>query len=110
VPDDREEPRLDVTREPGELGVGVVDDEHGREGRHDRSVRYGHDLEGELARVLLQQTYPAAAVELDVDVGKGVREDGLGLVDVRRGERVLGEDLGNERGAGADHLVKVPTT
>ena len=34
----------------------------------------------------------------------------LGLVDVCGGERVLGEDLSDERGPGTDHLVKLPFT
>ena len=110
VPDHREESRLDVARQPGKLGVGVVDDEHGREGRHDRPVGDRQNLEGQLARVLLQQTFPAGAVELEIDVGQGVREDGLGVLDVRGGERLLGEDLGDERGPGTDHLVILPST
>ena len=59
VSDDREEPRLDVARQPGKLGVGVVDDEHGREGRHDRPVWDRQNLEGQLPRVLLQQMFPS---------------------------------------------------
>ena len=85
-------------------------------------VRGGTTVPSGIARIL-RGSFPECfssrcshpgAVELEVHVGQGVREDDLGVVNVRGGERVFGEDhgedLGDERGPGTDHLVKLPTT